>query len=533
MNQIELKKRQMEMVSRILGLIILLVLGNILGDNGIAYLAIAVEAFLLFWTFTGSKLADTLGRILRGKSNKGQYKNAAKLRQNVLVIAGFTGIVGSAILFVLAELLGAGLFGVSYSVAMIRILAPVVFVRTLSAVLLGYFQGEGTELPTVISYLMRQVCILGFSLLFANLFKGYGNKVSDLLRQESFAAMYAGMGVALAVLVTELLILIFLFLVYRGSRRKDRRGGGEGMRTTDTFAGQMAVLYGNLFPALLNTFLMLLPLWLGIIFFRKSMPDMVNLNDYGVFYGKVLSLLGIVILPGCIMLLECAHKAASCFRREEQRYARGHFAGGLHMAVVYGMFGAVFVAILAPQISGIFCENSLELATKMLRFAAFVILMAVVAFYFTELLNGLGGKYYVLGLLAVYNLIYTGSLVLFLNGGKAGVMALVYGGMIAGAVYVIGAAVILMRMLKYNIDWLQGIAVPAGAACAMGLIIMFIIRVIHPHMGDLITVIVAFVLSNLIYWIFLMVLRNFREQELGYTPCGKLVRIIGQMLRVY
>ena len=142
MNQIELKKRQMEMVSQMLGLIVLLVLGNLLGDNGIAYLAIAVEVFLLFWTFTGSRLADILGRILRGRSSKGQYKNAVKLRRNALVIEGFLGIVGSVIMFLVAEPLGESLFGLTYSVAIIRILAPVVFVRTLSSVLLGYFQGQ-------------------------------------------------------------------------------------------------------------------------------------------------------------------------------------------------------------------------------------------------------------------------------------------------------------------------------------------------------------------------------------------------------
>lgn len=534
MNQIEMKKRQMEMLSHVLGLIVLLVLGNILGDNGIAYFAIAIEVFLLFWTFTGGRLSDVLGRLLRGRSSKGQYKNASKLRRNALVVEGFIGIVGSVLMFFLAEFLGEGLLGVAYSVAILRILAPVVFIRTMSSVLLGYFQGEGTELPTVISYLMRQVCIFGLSLLFVNLLKGYGSKVSELLRQENFTAMYGGMGVALAVLVTEFLILIFLFMVYRGSRRKERRGGGEGMRTTDTFAGQIAVLYSNLLPMILVNFLMLLPMWLGIVFFRKSLPDVEALNDYGVVFGKFLPLTGIVILSGCIILLDCANKAASCFRKEEHRYARGHFLAGLHMTMVYGMFAAVFTAILAPQIAGIFCRDAVvESATLMLRCGAFLIPAVLVGFYLTEMMSALGGKFYVLGLLVLYNLVYAGCLVLFLNGGKAGVMALIYSAMIAGAVYVIGVAGILFMQLRYTVDWLQVIAVPAGVACAMGLILLFLSKIMHPHLGDLITVIVSLVLGNLIYWIFLMLMKNFREQELGFIPCGNLIRTIGQMLRVY
>lgn len=533
MNQIEMKKRQMQMVAWSLGLIVLMVLGNMLQDNGIAYFAISIEIFLLFWTLTGGAVADVLGRILRGKSNKGQFKNMKKFRRTTFVLEGVFGLVGSAVMFVLAKPLGEGLFGLTYSVPMIRILAPVIFIRTLSSVFLGCFQGEGTELPTVISYFIRQVGIFVFSLFFVNLFQKYGSKVSDLLRQENFTAMYGGMGVALAVLVTELLILIFMFFVYQGSSRKERRGNGEGMRTTDTFSGQVALLVGNLFPAILRTFLLFLPMWLGIVFYRKSMPDITAANDYGVLYGKILPVLGIVVLPGCLMLMECMHKMVACMRREENRYARGHFQGGLHMVVVYGMFSAVFVALHAPQFAGIFCTTGVELATQMLRFGAFVAIMFLAGFYFTGLLTALGGRYYVLGFLVFMNLVYAGCLVLFLNGGKTGVMALVYSAMIAGAVYIIGLIVTLFMQLRYNIDWMQTVAVPVGIACAVGLILLFLNKIMHPHLGNLITVIVGLVVGNLLYWGVLMLMGNFREQDIPYTPCGRIVKAIGQMLRIY
>lgn len=533
MNQIEMKKRQMEMVSYILSLIVLLVLGNILGDNGIVFLAIAVECFLLFWTFTGSRLADTLGRLLRGRSNKGQYKNAMKLRRISLVLEGFLGMIGCVVMFLSAKNISEGLLDLPYSVTMIRILAPVIFIRTLSSVLLGYFQGEGTELPTVISCLMRQVCVLGLSLFFVGFFKDYGSKVSALLRQENFTAMYGGMGVAVAVLVSEILVLLFLLLVYRGSRRKERRNNGEGMRTTDTFAGQTVALYRNLLPQILAMFLGLFPMWLGMVLYRRSVADFEALNEYGILFGKFLPLIGIMILPGCIMLMENAYKAAGCVRREEQRYARGHFQSGLHMAVVYGFFLSVFTAIMAQQLSGVLNETGLDLTVEMLRYGSFIVLLGVIAFYFTELLLLLVGKFFVLGLLVLYNLVHAGCLALFINGGETGIMSLVYSLMFAGVVYVVGATVLLFWQLRFGIDWLQAIAVPAGVSCAVGLILVFLTKVITPHLGNLITVIVSLILGNVFYWIFLMILRNFREQELAYTPCGKLIRIIGQTFRVY
>jgi len=532
MRQIEIKKRQTKMLSYILGLIVLLVLSNILGDNGVAYIAIAVESFLLFWTFIGCTLSDTLGKLLRGRSSKGQYKNATKLRRSAFVFEVFLGLLGSVGLFVLSKPIAEGLLGVTYSVTIIRILAPVLFVRTMSELLLGFFQGEGTELPAVISYLARQVLIFVLSLLFANWFKAYGSKVSDLLRHDSFTSMYAGMGIALAIFITEVLILLFLFFVQQRSRRRERRSMREGMRTTDTFAGNIMILGGNMFREIVNVFLGILPVWIGVLFFRKSVLDIAVFNDYGLLVGKFLPISGAVVIAGCMLLLGNCYKTAGCVRREEQRFARGHFQGGLHMAVVYGGFLAVFTAILAPQIAGVIGKNNVQSVEEMLRYGSVSIPLMIIAFYFSELLQMLGNKFFVPGLLAIYNLIYIISLVLMLNG-NVGVMALIYAALIAGVVYVVGAGGLLFYRLRLGVDWLQGIAVPAAVASAVGLLIMVVAKGITPHMGNLLTIVLCLLFGNILYWIILMLLRNFREQELSFVPCGRLIQIIGKMFRVY
>ena len=533
MNQIEIRKRQMEAVSCVLEMMTLLVLGNILGDNGIVYLAVALECLSFFWTVTGSRVADVLGRLLRGRSSKGQYRNANMLRKNVLFLEGFIGLIGGVILFIFAGFLGDRFFGVSYSVAMIWILAPVVLLRTFVSVLLGYFQGEGTELPSVISYVMRQLCILFFSLVFAGLFDKRGQLVSALLRQENFTAMYGGMGVALGILIAEALVFLFLFLVYRGSRKKERKSGGEGMRITDTFGSQAGALYGTMLPLIFTALLQQLPIWLGLFFFRRNVADVAAMNDYGVLYGKYIPLVGILLFPACALLLESAYKVAGCVRRDEQRFAKGNLSGGLHMAVIYGMFFSVFMAIFASQIADVFCSTRVGQATQMIRSGSFVILFAILGFYFSEILLLLGGRMQVLGALAFYNLVYVIGLLLFLRGGNAGVMALIYAGLIAGAVFVGITGALLFYQTRLGVDWLQGGVIPAGAACVTGLLLLFVGKAVTPHLGSLAAILVCLLLGQICYWLVLLLIRNFREQELGYIPGGKLIRILGQLLRVF
>lgn len=533
MNQIEIKKRQIEICSHALGLVTLLALGRVLHDNGIAYIAFALESFLLFWTCTGGGVADTLGRLLRVRSAKGQYKNAAKLRKNALLLVGSTGVAGGVLLFGCAGLIGNGLLELNYCVVMIKLLAPVIFLRTMSALLLGYFQGEGTELPTVISCVMRQVCIFALSLLFSNLFARYGHKVSALLREENFSAMHGGLGVALAVLISETLVLLFLLLVYRGSRGENRRNGGGGMRMTDTFVSQVRILYGGLLSFAFTALMRQIPIWLGMILFRKSIVELSELNDYGVFYGKYLALTWILILPGCAMSLGSAYKVAGCVRREEPRYARGNFSGGLHMGVLYGVFFSLFMTVLAPQIAGTFGGAAADTLTKMLRFGSFLILFTMIGSYFSEILTLLGGKFQVMGALALYDLVFVISATAFLNGGKMGIMALLNAGVLSGAVFMAATGALLFYQIGLRVDWLQSVGIPTGAACVVCLVVFFIAGALTPHLGNPVTVGLSLVLGQICYWALLLFINNLREQELNYMPGGNFIRSIGRILRIY
>ena len=270
MNQVELKKRQTELASYIIGMVCLVIIGNFLGDNGIAYFAVAFECFLLPIILLTHKLEDTLGKLLRNRTSKGQYKNAKKFRRNIFGAGAVLGLAGSVALFAAAELLGEKLFGLTYSVAMICILAPVVLLRMVASILLGYFQGEGTELPAIISYIMRQIGIVLLAVLFVKLLGNYGAKVSALLREENFTAMYCGMGYALAMLVSEILVVLFLGFVYQGSRGRAKKGVNDGMRVQETFAGQVAAVVSNTFPLTLGALIGHIPVWTGFFSTRRA-----------------------------------------------------------------------------------------------------------------------------------------------------------------------------------------------------------------------------------------------------------------------
>ena len=135
-------------------------------------------------------------------------------------------------------------------------------------------------------------------------------------------------------------------------------------------------------------------------------------------------------------------------------------------------------------------------------------------------------------MLAVADVIYAVTVTVMLNIGKTGVLALVYGGMTGGAVLCIVLGMFTYRQMKQRIDFLQILIVPVAAACVAGLLGMLLGKVLTPHVVNLFSLLVCFAVSGVLYWAGLLLLHNFREQELEAIPGGRFINALGQMLHV-
>lgn len=533
MNQVEIKRRQVQVVSVILMLITLTVIARLTGYNGAAYTVAAVEAFAVLWLVVGGNLSDVLGRLLRIRNSKGQYRNAAHLRKNTLIFQLVLGLAGSLTLLFGADWLAGSVFRIQYSTFIIMVLSPALFLRTVSAVLMGYFQGEGSELPTAAAGLLRQILILVFSLLFCRLLGSYGEKVSKLLVQENFTSMYGGVGVALAVSVAELLVLIFLLLYYRGSRKTGERSRQEGMRTVDSFADSVRSLCAARGLQWLTGLLAFIPVPLGLIFLQKRAESEAALLEYGVFGA------GYWVLCGCwtalimLSLIPVYSRTVVCLRKDEQRFARNVFQGGFHIAVVYAAFASIFLSVMANHFAAVITPDQAEAAARMFQGGGAAVLFLTMSLYFGRFLILSGEKLFVLCAVGVADVVYVVVMSVLLNAGDAGVMALVYAGLLGLGVLCVLLGVLAYRQLRTRPDWLQVLVVPAGVSAVTGLVCMLLGRVFTPHLGETFTLLIMFLLSFALYWVLLLLLRNFRDQELETIPGGKLIRMLGQMLHVF
>ena len=533
MNQAEIKRRQTESFSTILTLITLSVVSRITGVNGAMYLVAAFEIFWLLWIVIGGNVSETLGRLLRVRNSKGQYKNALKMRRSVMIFQIVMGFAGSFLILIFADRFLQVLFRMQYSTFILEVMAPVFLLRTISAVLLGFFQGEGNELPAATSAILRQVFILGFGLLFGRMLGNYGDKVSRLLLEENFTAMYGGVGIAIAINLTEVFIVIFLLLIYKGTKRSGSKVQEDGMRFTDSFFDSIRIFCMSRGVQTGIQLLAFLPCLLGLLFWQKAVDDMdTAVAECGAYLSGYVVVCGILTILIYMVLLSMTGKVFVHLRKEEQRYAKSVFQSGTHICMIHGMFATVALTVLASQVALMVSPGQADAVKKMFFGGASVILFLSLALYFCRVLVLTGRKLFVLGSLVICNVIFVITLTVFLNTKKIGIGALVYGGLIAIGVTGALMGVLAYKQLRCRFDWLQVLIIPAGVACVSGLLMMFLAKILTPHVGALVTILVSIVLGGSAFWILLIVLRNFREHETEVIPGGRIINAIGQMLHI-
>lgn len=534
MSQAEKKRQQIELSSYVLGLINILIFGKMLGDEGIAFFVLGLESFFFVSIVTMGSLTDTLGRILRSRNQKGKYISVHHIRRGVLLLQGCLGIISGVIFACCSGLIADKLFGVRYCTYLLMLMAPMIGIRNISAILNGFFQGEGTELPRAVIAPLRQLMVLGFGNLFVKMMQEYGTKVANLLGDSSYIAMYGSLGIGIAMLLAEILVVLFLGLITLGNRKKLILREERGMKQKESFAGIMRILYSSMGLGALIQIVGLLPLWMGAILYRRSITNVTGFaENYGVFAGKYLVICGVPVILISVLLITSGFRTVDAFRKEDYREAKRFFRGGIHAGMIHAIFWTVFVAVMAEHLIGMLSPQKGELAVQMLRYGSSVILFGTLLWYFVKQLLRMKKKYHVLGCLVFADLAF--FVVYFVLKAKEnmGVMILIYSSLAALFVGCVITGFVCCRILRCGIDWLRSVAIPAGASCLVGIVGMLMGNVLVPNFGNMVAVLLCFIVSVILYWVILIVFRCFGEQEVRYVPGGALIAGLNRLFGIF
>ena len=211
-------------ISKALGAVLKIPLGNILGGEGMGYFTTAYSLFTPVLAFVCAGIPTILTSSVAAYAANGEFDKVRKARQCSLLLAVIVGIVGTALICIAAVPFVCYITNTPESLPGVMMIAPAALFCSVTAVYRGYFEGLSDMLPTAISQVIEAFvkALLGVGLSYSV----YSNGVK-LFGSQQASLPYAAAAAILGVTVSELCGMLFIVMRSRNKGDSFRSYGGK------------------------------------------------------------------------------------------------------------------------------------------------------------------------------------------------------------------------------------------------------------------------------------------------------------------
>ena len=278
---------------RIIGMLYRIPVLNIIGSEGNGIYSVAFNIYNIMLVLSSYGLPMAVSKLVSARFSTKQYKSAKRVLRCSMIIAVISGGCAALLVFFGADFIenviyNGGLPGLAIP---LRVLAPTIFLVAVLGVIRGFFQGQGTMIPTAVSQIFEQIINAIVSIA-----AGYGMMKGFASSPEVAAYGAAGstMGTALGAL-TALLFMGFLYSVYNPTFSRMVRKDRHRVRETD---GQIcSVIIFTMVPIILGQTFYQISALIDDVMFSNIMVgrDISNsittdLGNFGSSYSLLISI---------------------------------------------------------------------------------------------------------------------------------------------------------------------------------------------------------------------------------------------------
>ena len=236
---------------------------------------------------------------------------------------------------------------------------------------------------------------------------------------------------------------------------------------------------------------------------------------YGSFFGKCFLLCGVFVIILAARCLSVYGRLHAAIRRKDVRYTRDVASSGLHYVWVVGLYFAVTMAVMAPQMAAGFFPGRDAGVDSMLRTGGAMILLTGLVVLFSLVLLAHGERYILMGMLGVWVILDLILQNVFVKGSDYSAAGILSGALVAMALLLAALAAYCVWQSRINTEYIRILGVPLAGAGIMGLAMMLATKLLGAHMSNVMSVVVAALLGVIVYGGILVVTRNIREYEIA------------------
>lgn len=515
MNRSEVLKKQIQYYSYAINAIIFLSLGKLIGNTGLTYMAIGLETISFFMIFCSDSVADIITKMIKYRRKRKQFKDVIALRKRIFIYELLLGIILTALSYIFADSIAEKIFHLNRASLLIKIISPILIMRIIGCYFISYIQSFGRYLHIGILFLFRTF----FFWLFANgIVKGridYGERVAKLLHNEEFVGMHGATGVAISLLLSEVLIFLALAIYYLFSNREHDKANTDRtmQRSESAFVTYRKFILSNgsgFYFSLLKQILIILPILL-----------ITDTQIRGLWYGKYFMLLSIPIYIVFARLTYFIHGLSGIIRNRDMRMSREYIQTGIKYTWSIGLLISLLMAVLAPQIVAAYFPDD-NILVKCLQYGSVMVLLITMIIYFVMVHMAHHRKLECFITLAITTVMF----VLINRGMYSKTPApetIIYASFISLFIGMLILGALTIFQYGLNTEYIIVFVLPLICVGLTCLIVLMVEKAMTPHVGDQIGVIVGTILGTVLYIGSLSFCRIFDETDIIrlYGPIGK------------
>lgn len=520
--------------SYICSLIFRIPLLYMIGEKGVAYFSIANEIYIFVGGLFTYGLSKAVYMLVRYRIKREQYKNADKVLHGALLLAAVIGVVIGILVLTAGEWVARHVIGLPLAGLAVCMVSFSLIFQLLTGVFRGYFEGNGSRIPSMHSIVLKTLIVLPTGLIGAAVFYQYGVKVSALLKVEDYAASYGAIGATIGIMVTSVLGFLHMLLLYFIYRRNVKKQDVRDLqKNQDKRLNILHMMIGTAAPfAGYAVLFRTIPLLDGIFFIKTADEGIDAAQLWGSYYGKYLVVIGIICFFVSLTGAKRINRIIYYMDREEFRMAREKMSMLVHQTALISIPAAIFTAVLSEDILNLVYKGNNNSEAILVAWGSIIIILFAFSGLFTNLLIRLNSMMYVVGYEMMALLLHIVLVILLLNNTDLSLMAVVISNIISFAVLMVIGFLLVGRRMQYRQEWIHTFAFPLVSAAVSGIVIMLLNRLISSFGGTTIALIISLPLGAIIYMILLIATKAVTERELENMSGGRILLTLGRWIKL-
>lgn len=527
-------------VVRIIGIAYRIPMINIIGDEGMGYYGTAFNVYNIALLLSSYSLPLAVSKMVSVRLARKQYRNSVRILRAALVYATVVGALAAAVIWFGADFFAREVFFMPYAAFALKTLAPTVWIMAYLGVFRGYYQGQGTMVPTALSQVFEQIVNAIVSVAAGSWLFNQAIKV-EILRGESGSGYSNSWGAAGGTIgtgagaFTALVFLLLLFAAYQGTIRKKVRRDRSG--SLESYGTITKILFFTVVPVVVSSAIYNVNSVLdnGLLAYNFKSLGMEEefISQWGVYTGKYHLLINVPMAVSNALSSSLIPSVSRAVATGDRRMVKKKVAAAIRFSLLIAIPSAVGLTVLAGPVNNLLFSGDNDLAVQMTLYGSIAVVFYSVSTVTNAILQGIDRMRLPIVHALTALVLHLAAMEVMVLVFHMGIFSMVFANILFAVIMCFLNHRSIRKILGYRQEVKKTILLPAAASAVMGAAAVGVYKLIHLGIqSNAVCTLGAVAAAVAVYGVLLVKLGCLDEDELHQMPGGTRLLQVFRKLRL-